>query len=219
LQKKKITNFCPVYNGVKGFNITGFDMYSIENSGLIKIDILSQRALGVFSDCLNYLKEKDRSMYEKLLLPIDISKISEDKEVINSLQNGDTLGCFYIESPAMRILLKQLNCKNYLELVAASSVIRPGVSSSGMKDKYIFYKNNPQKVVYIIDELKDLLKETYGIMIYQEDVMKVAHFIGGLTLDKADLLRKGMSGKLRSKEVIRKLKKIFFQMHIKKDTV
>jgi len=216
IAEKKITNFCPVYNGVKGFNITGFDMYSIENSGLIKIDILSQRALGVFSDCLNYLKEKDRSMYEKLLLPIDISKISEDKEVINSLQNGDTLGCFYIESPAMRILLKQLNCKNYLELVAASSVIRPGVSSSGMKDKYIFYKNNPQKVVYIIDELKDLLKETYGIMIYQEDVMKVAHFIGGLTLDKADLLRKGMSGKLRSKEVIRKLKKDFFSNAYKK---
>ncbi|MCX8058621.1 MAG: hypothetical protein N3A58_04310 [Spirochaetes bacterium] len=211
----KITDFCPIYNGVKGFLITGFDMYSIENTGLIKIDILSQRALGVFSDSLFYLKNKkckrEKLDYLKLIKPIEISGIIDDKKISEKLQIGDSLGCFYIESPAMRGLLKQLKCKNYLELVAASSVIRPGVSESGMKDKYIFYKNNPDKVDYVIPELKDILEETFGIMIYQEDVMKVAHNIGGLSYEKADLLRKGMSGKLRSKEKINELKEDFIK--------
>lgn len=213
LAPDKITKFCPVYNGVKGFRISGFDMYSIENTGLIKIDILSQRALGVFSDALKYFKNKNDEKYfkeyKKLFLPIEISGIINENEISERLKNGDSLGCFYIESPAMRILLKQLKCKNYLELVAASSVIRPGVSESGMKDKYIFYKNNPDKVKYIIPELKDILSETYGIMIYQEDVMKVAHIIGGLSYEKADLLRKGMSGKLRSREKMKELENDF----------
>jgi DNA polymerase-3 subunit alpha len=104
------------------------------------------------------------------------------------------MGCFYIESPAMRQLIWKLRCDNYLTLVAASSIIRPGVASSGMMRAYIERYHNPNSFDYIHPKMKELLSETFGIMVYQEDVIKVAHYFAGLSLAEADILRRECQG-------------------------
>ena len=109
---------------------------------------------------------------------------------------------FYIESPAMRQLLTKLHCDDYLTLVAASSIIRPGVSSSGMMAAFIQRHHDPSQVVYPHPVFKEQLEETYGVMVYQEDVMKIANAYGGLDMADADVLRRMMSGKYRSKDLI-----------------
>lgn len=123
-----------------------------------------------------------------------------DEKIAQQLKSADTIGCFYIESPAMRQLLTKLKCDNYLRLVVASSIIRPGVASSGMMKAYIERHHDPSKVQYLHPVFEKQLKETYGVMDYQEDVMKIGHYYGGLDLANADVLRRMMSGKYRHKD-------------------
>jgi DNA polymerase-3 subunit alpha/error-prone DNA polymerase len=127
------------------------------------------------------------------------------------LQHGKTLGCFYIESPAMRGLLRKLQCNNYKTLVAASSIIRPGVAKSGMMTEYVFRHNNPTKFEYFHPVFEQQLGDTYGVMVYQEDVIKIAHHFAGLDLADADILRRAMSGKTRSKKEFDGVKERFFE--------
>jgi DNA polymerase-3 subunit alpha len=117
---------------------------------------------------------------------------------------------FYIESPAMRGLLKKLRCDNYLTLVAASSIIRPGVARSGMMREYILRFHHPESVRYLHPVMKDQLEETFGVMVYQEDVLKVCHHFAGLDLGDADVLRRAMSGKFRSKSEFQNIIDKFF---------
>ncbi|RYD69451.1 MAG: DNA polymerase III subunit alpha, partial [Sphingobacteriales bacterium] len=112
--------------------------------------------------------------------------------------------------PAMRQLLKKLTCEDYLTLVAASSIIRPGVASSGMMKMYIQSYHAPEKVQYLHPVMKDQLEDTYGVMVYQEDVIKICHHYAGLGLADADILRRAMSGKYRSKIEFDKLVQRFF---------
>jgi error-prone DNA polymerase len=107
---------------------------------------------------------------------------------VKLLRSGETTGCFYVESPAMRGLLKKLRCDNYISLVAASSIIRPGVSRSGMMRTYIERFHHPEKIPYLHPVMEQQLKETYGVMVYQEDVIKVCHHFAGLDLADADVL-------------------------------
>ena len=116
------------------------------------------------------------------------------------IRKADTIGCFYIESPGMRQLLKKLECDDYLTLVAASSIIRPGVAQSGMMKQYIYRFHHPDDFDYLHPKMKELLEETFGVMVYQEDVIKVAHHFGGLDLEEADVLRRAMSGKYRGRK-------------------
>jgi len=110
----------------------------------------------------------------------------------------------------MRGLLKKLQCDDYLTLVAASSVIRPGVARSGMMRQFIYRFHNPDKFEYIHPVMKDLLSETFGVMVYQEDVLKVCHHFAGLDLSDADTLRRAMSGKYRSRREMQKITERFF---------
>lgn len=126
------------------------------------------------------------------------------------IREGKTIGCFYIESPGMRSLLKKLSCDTFEMLTAASSVIRPGVAESGMMQEFIARHKYPHRRKYLIPEMEKYLGETYGVMIYQEDVIKIAHHIAGLSLEEADLLRRAMSGKMRSKEAMKRLEEKFF---------
>jgi DNA polymerase III alpha subunit len=139
-----------------------------------------------------------------------IQDFKKDSKVKKLLRNGETNGCFYIESPAMRGLLVKLQCDNYLNLVAASSVIRPGVARSGMMREYIRRYYNPNSFDYIHPVMKEQLSETFGVMVYQEDVLKVCHHFAGLDLADADVLRRAMSGKFRSKAELRKIVDKFF---------
>ena len=141
----------------------------------------------------------------------DFDRLIEDAQTRELIRLGLTMGCFYIESPAMRSLFQRMRCTSYEEVVAASSVIRPGVSESGMMHTYIERHTGRAETEYVHPELADILGQTHGVMIYQEDVIRVAHLLGGLTLGEADLLRRAMSGKLRSPEAMERLTEKFIR--------
>lgn len=140
----------------------------------------------------------------------DYQMLFNDPPTRKIIREGKTIGCFYIESPGMRSLLQRLDCDTFEMLTAASSVIRPGVAESGMMHEFIARHKDPQRRKYLLPEMEKYLGETYGVMIYQEDVIKVAHHIAGLTLEEADLLRRAMSGKLRSRKAMEQLADKFF---------
>ena len=191
----------------KGFPTTQWDMYVAEELGYEKLDILSQRGIG-------HIKESAEIISKNRGVDVDVHAIQmfkNDPLVRDHLRRGDAKGCFYIESPSMRGLLQKLKCDDYLTLVAASSVIRPGVARSGMMRQFIYRFHNPDKFEYIHPVMKDLLSETYGVMVYQEDVLKVCHHFAGLDLSDADTLRRAMSGKYRSKQEMQKITERFFQ--------
>ncbi|MCS7054257.1 MAG: hypothetical protein NZM09_11080 [Ignavibacterium sp.] len=148
---------------------------------------------------------------EKLGFDIyDFEMLFNDKKTNELIRTGRTIGCFYIESPGMRALLRKLDCHTFEMLTAASSIIRPGVAESGMMQEFIARHKDPARRNYFIPQLGELLAETYGVMVYQEDVIKVAHHIAGLSLEEADLLRRAMSGKMRSHEAMKKISDKFF---------
>ncbi|MAT57069.1 MAG: hypothetical protein CMF23_03770 [Ignavibacteriae bacterium] len=141
----------------------------------------------------------------------DYDKVFTDEETNKLIRTGRTIGCFYIESPGMRSLLRKLDCHSFEMLTAASSVIRPGVAESGMMKEFIERHKDPSKRKYLIPEMEKYLGETYGVMIYQEDVIKIAYHLVGLTLEEADLLRRAMSGKMRSHKAMQLIVDKFFR--------
>ncbi|MDP4172861.1 MAG: hypothetical protein Q8933_02735 [Bacteroidota bacterium] len=141
----------------------------------------------------------------------------KDEPTKRIIREGNTIGCFYIESPGMRSLLKKLSVDTFEMLTAASSIIRPGVAESGMMQEFIARHKDPARRKYLMPELELHLGETYGVMIYQEDVLKVAHHIAGLSLEEADLLRRAMSGKMRSQKMMQTLMERFFNSCKEKD--
>lgn len=206
ISEEPITNFTALEMPPKGFPIAQFDMDTAEDIGIEKVDILSQRGLGTINDTVALIK-KTRG------IDVDIrdTRISKNEKKANEyLAVGKTIGCFYIESPAMRGLLRRLKCDNYRILVAASSIIRPGVAQSGMMREYIFRHNHPDQFEYFHPVFEENLRETYGIMVYQEDVIKIAQYFGGVSLADADTLRRAMSGKERSIKKLQEVKANFF---------
>ncbi|MDZ7743223.1 MAG: hypothetical protein U5Q03_16175 [Bacteroidota bacterium] len=139
-----------------------------------------------------------------------IKQFKTDARVQAQLKMAETNGCFYIESPAMRGLLRKLKCDNYISLVAASSIIRPGVAKSGMMREYIQRFHHPDGFEYLHPVMEEQLKETYGVMVFQEDVIKVCHHFAGLDLADADILRRAMSGKYRNKKEFQRIVERFF---------
>lgn len=200
----------------KGYPVSHFEMHNAEDFGLYKFDILSQRGLGHIKETVKHVKRNQG-------IDVDVYRFrdfKEDPKVQKLLASSKAIGCFYVESPAMRMLLGKLKCDDYLTLVAASSIIRPGVSSSGMMRSYIerFHAvKNGQGYEAIHPKMDELMAETFGVMVYQEDVIKVAHEFAGLSLTEADVLRRGMSGKYRSREEFQKVKDRFFEECKKKN--
>ena len=206
ISEEPITNFTALEMPPKGFPIVQFDMHVAEDIGFEKFDILSQRGLGTIDDTVKLI-QKNRG------IKIDITDVSISKNEIKCnehLSKGKTIGCFYIESPAMRGLLRRLNCDNYKVLVAASSIIRPGVAQSGMMKEYIFRHNFPDNFEYFHEVFKEQLGETYGVMVYQEDVIKIALHYAGLEPSYGDILRRAISGKSRSLKELQTVKEQFF---------
>jgi DNA polymerase-3 subunit alpha len=193
----------------KGYPVAHLDMHMAEDMGLHKLDVLSQRGLG-------HIKETVRLVKSNKGEDVDVYRFNDfkkDEKVRDLLRSSRAMGCFYVESPAMRMLLAKLRCEDYLTLVAASSIIRPGVASSGMMRSYIerFHAvRSGRKYESVHPMMDELMKETYGVMVYQEDVIKVAHHFAGLTLTEADVLRRGMSGKYRSRREFEKVRERFF---------
>ena len=190
----------------KGLPTTQWDMYVAESLRFEKLDILSQRGLGHIHDCAELVLQNKKKK-------IDVHRVvdfKKDYEVNHRLYSGEAIGCFYVESPAMRGLLKKLRCDNYLTLVAASSIIRPGVAKSGMMKEYIHRFHNPKNFEYLHPIMKEQLEETFGVMVYQEDVIKICHHFAGLDLSDADTLRRAMAGKFRSRKEFGEIQGKFF---------
>ena len=206
ISEEPITCYTALDMPPKGFLTTHFDMYLAEEIGFEKLDILSQRGIGHIKDAVDLIF-KNRG---KKIEIHEVDKFKNDAQVKQQLKSGDTIGCFYIESPAMRGLLKKLHCDTYLTLVAASSIIRPGVARSGMMKEFIYRFHNPGKFKYLHPVMEEQLKETYGVMVYQEDVLKIGHHFGGLDLADADVLRRMMSGKSRNKKHLLEIEEKFF---------
>lgn len=206
ITEEPITCYSALDMPPKGFLTTQWDMYVAERLRVEKLDILSQRGIGHIKDAAEMIR-RNRGVN------IDIHRVEDfkkDEKVKNLLRNAETNGCFYIESPAMRGLLRKLRCDDYKTLVAASSIIRPGVAKSGMMRQYIQRFHDPQHIDYLHPVLKEQLEETYGVMVYQEDVLKVCHHFAGLDLGDADVLRRMMNHKSRRKDEMTELTKKFF---------
>lgn len=201
-----ITDFTVLELPPKGLPTTQFDMYTAEDIGFEKLDILSQRGIGHIKECAEIVLANRG-------IKVDVHQMElfkKDERVRDLLRRGETNGCFYIESPATRGLLRKLRCDDYLTLVAASSIIRPGVSSSGMMREYIYRFHHPDSFQYLHPVMEEQLKETFGVMVYQEDVIKVCHHFAGLDLADADVLRRAMSGKYRSRSEFERIVERFF---------
>ncbi len=206
IAEEPLTHYTALDLPPKGYPTTQWDMYVAEMINFEKLDILSQRGIGHIQECAELVLENQG-------IKVDIHQVERfknDKNVNQKLYNGDAIGCFYIESPAMRGLLKKLRCNEYIRLVAASSIIRPGVAQSGMMKEYIKRFHNPKGFKYLHPIFEHQLKETFGVMVYQEDVIKISHHFAGLDLSDADILRRAMSGKFRSKKEFQRIQQSFF---------
>jgi len=206
ISEEPLTAYVALDMPPKGFLTTQFDMYVAETLGFEKLDILSQRGIGHIKECaeiIHYNRGLSVDVHQ-------VEKFKKDEQVLKQLQTGETNGCFYIESPAMRGLLSKLKCDSYRTLVAASSIIRPGVAQSGMMKEYIHRFHHPGDFKYLHPIMEEQLKETFGVMVYQEDVIKVCHHFAGLDLADADVLRRAMSGKYRSRKEFDRIAQRFF---------
>lgn len=208
ITEKPIQYYTATFLPPKGYPTTHFDMVTAEDMAIYKFDILSQRGLAKIKDCLDIIisNQPENPAYDIH----DTRRFKSDERIKDLLRNAKAIGCFYVESPAMRMLLTKLRVDDYLGLVAASSVIRPGVSKSGMMREFILRHRLEERRKEAHPVLLDIMPETYGVMVYQEDVIKVAHYFGGLDLDEADSLRRGMSGKFRGREEFEKTRQAFF---------
>lgn len=207
ITEEPLSQYTAVMLPPKGYTTAQIDMYMSEDIGLEKLDILSQRGLSTIQACLENIQA---NRGEQVNIH-QVQQFKQDPELNEKLAKGETIGCFYIESPAMRGLLRRLKCNNYITLVAASSIIRPGVAKSGMMREFVARHNNNTKINYPHPIFEEHLGETYGVMVYQEDVIKIAHYFGGLSLAEADILRRAMSGKIRDINQFNQLKERFFE--------
>ncbi len=209
ISEKPLYWFSATHLPPKGFATTHFDMVIAEDVGLFKFDILGQRGLSKIQETMAIIEQERPDAYAKVDIH-DVKAFKKDPKINNLVKTAQCMGCFYVESPAMRMLLKKLQVDTYLGLVAASSIIRPGVAKSGMMREYILRHRNPGRAAEKAHPVMlGIMPETYGVMVYQEDVIKVAHYFADLDLGEADVLRRGMSGKFRSREEFQKVKEKF----------
>jgi DNA polymerase-3 subunit alpha len=227
---KPLANYCALQQAPIGVPITQIDMFSAEDIKLIKLDILATRGLGTYWDTMALVEERTG-----VRPPVEDETVAfSDEATKESIRIGKTRGCFYIESPAMIGLLRKLETDTFENLTAASSVIRPGVAQSGMMDEFIHRRHLARTAMAHhlygrilegepkasgrrkdaskpIPALLELLPETFGVMVYQEDVLTVVHDFAGLSYGEADLFRRSMSGKLRSHERMSAMKSRFIE--------
>jgi DNA polymerase-3 subunit alpha len=209
ISQKPLHAYTATFMPPKGFPTTHFDMLTAEDVGLYKFDILGQRGLGKIKDAVEIVAQN--RPHEARVDIHDMRMLRADAGVKYLLRTGQAIGCFYVESPAMRMLLRKLRVDNYPALVAASSIIRPGVARSGMMRAYIERYRYPERRADAHPVMRDIMPDTFGVMVYQEDVIKVAHYFAGLTLAEADVLRRGMSGKYRSRAEFKRVEEKFFE--------
>ena len=200
---RPLVEFLPLYQSVKGEITTQFAMQDVEAIGLLKMDLLGLRNLTVISDTLELVRRDTGETVDIHNPPL------ADAATFAVFQAGNTDGVFQFESPGMKDLLRNFKPTEFRDLVALNALYRPGPLKSGMTDEYIHRKNHPERVTYDFPELEPILKETRGIIVYQEQVMQIAVRLAGFSLAEADILRKAMGKKVS--EIMKAQKERFIQ--------
>ncbi len=179
--------------------VTQFDMHGVEKLGLLKMDFLGLRNLSVIEDTLAHLRRN------QVVLDIDHVPLDDDASY-EMLRRGDTTGVFQMESPGMRSLIKVLAPDRFEDLMALVALYRPGPLNAGMHNEYAERKHGRKPVAYPHPDLEEVLGSTYGIMVYQEQVMQIAVRMAGYSMGEADMLRQAMGKKIREKLLVHKEK-------------
>ena len=189
-----LTDYTPLYrNPSDGSIMTQFDMGSLEKIGLLKFDFLGLKTLTVIDKTLKYIRENGKEF--------SLSDIAfDDAQTYELLSSGHTIGIFQLESAGMRDLLVKMTPDRFEDLIAIVALYRPGPIGSGMIDEFIKRKKGKIPVKYDLPQLKEILDETYGVILYQEQVMRIANKLANFSMGQADILRKAM-GKKRPEEM------------------
>jgi len=184
-----LVEFMPLYQSVKGEITTQFPMQDIEAIGLLKMDLLGLRNLTVIQDTVNLIARDTGEKVDMDAIPLD------DQKTFQLFQAGNTDGVFQFESQGMKDLLRNFKPEEFRDLIALNALYRPGPLQSGMTDEFIKCKNHPDRIKYEFPELEPILEETKGLIVYQEQVMRIATEIAGFSMAEADILRKAMGKK------------------------
>ena len=188
-----LTDLVPVMrSGSKGVVITQFDLDAVEALGLVKIDLLGIRGLTVLGDVADFIHESQPERYTTRLAVLD-STPQDDSATADRIETGQTIGCFQIESPGMRSTLREIHARSADDIMAALALYRPGPLSGGVKDAFVRRFKGQEAVQHLHPALAPLLDETFGVILYQEQVLRIAHELAGFSLAEADLLRRAMS--------------------------
>jgi DNA polymerase-3 subunit alpha len=202
-----LTDRVPLQKGSGDIQLTQFTMDAVENVGLLKLDILGLRNLSILADCIRFIP------YENKGEKIDIDAIPfDDQQTLEVFRKGQTDGVFQFESPGIRRVLRKLQPNSFEDVVAVNALYRPGPMEQ--IDTFIKRKNGEEPIRYPHDDLKDILEITYGVMVYQEQVMQVASKLAGYSLNEADILRRNISKK--DHQAIEEGRKTFVEGALKK---
>lgn len=209
ITKKSLTESVPLYADSKnGIVSTQYQMKELEELGLLKIDFLGLRTLTILQRTQDYIEENTGKKIELSEIPL------QDKTVYEMLSKGDSFGVFQMESRGLRSILKRLQPNSFGDIVALLSLYRPGPLGSGMVDDFIDRKHGKKAIEYPHPSLEEVLKETYGVILYQEQVMKIANIMADYSLGEADLLRRAMGKK--NVEIMHENRSKFIERSIKK---
>lgn len=194
ISKEPLTEYLPLQLAPQDKNniITQFEMHAVEDLGLLKIDFLGLKNLTIIEDTIRLVKERRGEEIKISELPLN------DGKTFELLRAGDTTGVFQLEGGGMRRYLKELEPSNLEDIIAMISLYRPGTLDAGMVPHYIARKLGKEKVVYLHPKLEPILKKTYGIMVYQEQLMEIARALAGFTFSEADILRKAVGKKIKA---------------------
>lgn len=202
ISPKPLDEFVPLYKGTKEDDeiSTQYPMGDLEKVGLLKMDFLGLRNLTMISDTLDFIKQSKGEEID--VMDLDM----EDRASYELLSRGHTLGVFQLESSGMRELLRKLKPETFEDIIAVLALYRPGPLGSGMVDDFIERKHGRKVIEYPLPQLESILKETYGVIIYQEQVMQISNVLAGYSLGEADLLRRAM-GKKKAEEMAKQRKR------------
>lgn len=184
-----IYNFCPLYRGSKGEDVTQFEKDDIQAIGMLKMDFLGLTTITIIHDTFELIKKSKMNPPKLEEIPLD------DKETFRLFSEGNTDAVFQFESPGMKDALRRLKPTKFEQLIVLNALYRPGPLGAGILNDYIERSHHSKEVTYLLDELKEILEETLGLIVYQEQVMQIANKIAGFSLGEADLLRQAISKK------------------------
>ena len=209
ISPEAISDVLPVYIPSKSTDlVTQYAMTELESLGYLKMDFLGLKNLTLIQRAVELIDKNHGIRLDITKLPLD------DAKTFALLCKGETSGVFQLESDGLKDVLRRLQPAVFEDIIAVNALYRPGPLGSGMVDDFIERKHGRQKIVYIFDELESILQETYGVIVYQEQVMKIASTIGGYSLGEADILRRAM-GKKKA-DVMAEQKAIFTSKSIER---